>query len=241
MTLNAIIIDDQQHFIDMLSDLCRSANLQVNIVSTALNASEGFMAIRNLTPDLVFLDIEMPGKSGLEMINEIGERNFEVIFTTSHDKYAVEAFKTQALDYLLKPVDVFELTKAVERVIARRKEKLMHATVHDAGNKKITVSTSDGVLFLEVNKLTRFEADNVYTTIYCNDGTKIVASKPLKDFEDRLTNSGFIRIHKSHVVNVNYIKKFYKGDNAYLVMTDDTTVPVSKTGRDILQNHKGLL
>jgi len=241
MTLKAVIIDDQQHFIDMLTELCRSANLPVKIMATALNANEGFMTIRNINPDLVFLDIEMPGKSGLDLMKEIGDKNFEVIFTTSHDKYAVEAFKTEALDYLLKPVDVFELTKAVDKVIARRKEKLMHATVHDTGNKKITVSTSDGVLFLEVNKLTRFEADNVYTTIYCNDGSKIVASKPLKDFEDRLVNSGFIRIHKSHLINVNYIKKFYKGDNAYLVMSDDSTVPVSKTGREILQNHEGLL
>src|SRR5688572_7007382 len=108
MLLKAIIIDDQQHFIDMLTDLCSSANLQLNIVSTALNANDGFIAIKNLNPDLVFLDIEMPGKSGLDMIKEMGDRDFEVIFTTSHDKYAVEAFKTEAVDYLLKPVDVFE-------------------------------------------------------------------------------------------------------------------------------------
>jgi len=241
MVLKAIIIDDQQHYIDMLTELCLSANLQIKIMSTALSANEGFIAIRNVNPDLVFLDVEMPGKSGLDLIREIGDKNFEIIFTTSHDKYAVEAFKTEAIDYLLKPVDVFELTKAVEKVIARKKEKLLHSTVHDSGNKKITVSTSDGVLFLEVNKLTRFEADNVYTTIYCNDGSKIVASKPLKDFEDRLVNSGFIRIHKSHLVNVNYIKKFYKGDNSYLVMKDDSTVPVSKSGRDILQHHEELL
>ena len=241
MQLKAIIIDDQREFIDMLTALCHDAKLQVNIVETALNANEGFIAIRNMNPDLVFLDIEMPGKSGLDMVKEMGEIDFEIIFTTSHDKYAVEAFKTEAIDYLLKPVDIIELTKAVEKVIARRKEKIMYSTVPVAGNKKITISTSDGVLFLEVDKLTRFEADNVYTTIYCNDGTKIVASKPLKDFEDRLVNSGFIRIHKSHLVNVNYIKKFYKGDNAYLVMKDDSMVPVSKTGRDFLQQHEGLL
>ena len=241
MLLRVIIIDDQQYFIDMLTELCRSANLQVKILSTALNANDGFIAIKNENPDLVFLDIEMPGKSGLEMIKEMGDRNFDVIFTTSHDKYAVEAFKTEAVDYLLKPVDVFELTKAVERVVARRKEKILHTTVPAPGNKKITVSTSDGVLFLEVDKLARLEADNVYTTIYCNDGTKIVASKPLKDFEDRLENSGFLRVHKSHLVNVNFIKKLYKGDNAYLVMKDDSTVPVSKTGREILQQYEGLL
>lgn len=241
MILKTIIIDDQQHFIEMLADLCRSANLPINIMATANNANDGFIAIRNVSPDLVFLDIEMPGKSGLELIKDIHDINFEVIFTTSHDKYAVQAFKTTALDYLLKPIDVYELTKAVDKAIARRKEKMMHATIHDSGNKKITVSTSDGVLFLEVNKLTRMEADNVYTTIYCNDGTKIVASKPLKDFEDRLVNSGFLRIHKSHLINVNYIKKFFKGDNSYLVMKDDSTVPVSKTGREVLQHHEGLL
>ncbi len=241
MTLKVIIIDDQQYFIDMLTELCRSANLQLNIMSTALNANDGFLAIKNINPDLVFLDIEMPGKSGLEMIKEMGERSFDVIFTTSHDKYAVEAFKTEAVDYLLKPVDVFELTTAVERVISRRKEKIMQSTVHTPGNKKITVSTSDGVLFLEVDKLVRLEADNVYTTIYCIDGSKIVASKPLKDFEDRLVNSGFLRIHKSHLVNVNFIKKFYKGDSAYIVMKDDGIVPVSKTGREILQQYEGLL
>ncbi len=241
MLIKAIIIDDQQYFIDMLTDLCRSANLPVNVLSTALNANEGFIAIKNLNPDLVFLDIEMPGKSGLEMIKEMGDRNFEVIFTTSHDKYAVEAFKTEAIDYLLKPVDVFELTKAIDRVAAKRKERFMQSTVQAPGNKKITVSTSDGVLFLEVDKLARLQADNVYTTIFCIDGSKIVASKSLKDFEDRLVNSGFLRIHKSHLINVNFIKKFYKGDNAYLVMKDDSIVPVSKSGRDILQQYEGLL
>lgn len=96
-------------------------------------------------------------------------------------------------------------------------------------------------MFIEINKLIHLEADNVYTTLYLDDGSKIVASKSLKDFEDRLNNSGFIRIHKSHLINVAFIKKFYKGDSAYLVMQDDSVIPVSKTGRKFLQNHIDIL
>ncbi|MEO8149624.1 MAG: LytTR family DNA-binding domain-containing protein [Bacteroidia bacterium] len=241
MNLRAVIIDDQQHFIDMLIDLCKAANLQVEVVATANNATDGFLCIRKNEPDIVFLDVEMPGKSGLDLAKEIGNKNFDIIFTTSHDKYAVQAFKTDAIDYLLKPIDASELTKAIDRIITKRNEKILQTKVNSSENKKITVSTLDGVLFVEVNKLLRLEADNAYTTLHLDDATKVVASKSLKDFEDRLINSGFIRIHKSHLINVAFIKKFYKGDNAYLVMQDESIIPVSKTGRELLQNHAAIL
>ncbi|MBL7926137.1 MAG: response regulator transcription factor [Bacteroidia bacterium] len=241
MILKALIIDDQQHFIDMLIDTCKVAKLPVTVVATALNAHDGFIAIRNQKPDLVFLDVEMPGKTGLEMINEIKEKDFEIIVTTSHDKYALQAIKTQAIDYLLKPVDLIELSKAVDSVLSRKREKLMHTTVQHTDYKKLTVSTSDGMLFIEIGKLVRLEADNVYTTIYCIDGSKVIASKPLKDFDERLQSYGFVRVHKSHLINMNCIKKFYRGENAYLVMSDEGIVPVSKTGRDTLQQFTGIV
>lgn len=241
MQLKSIIIDDQQEFIELLSEVIKSAALPVTIIATANNANDGFYAIRKLQPDVVFLDVEMPGKSGLELAKELTDRAFEIIFTTSHDKYAVQAFKTDAVDYLLKPVDAVELSKAIDRIIHKHKEKALQTKVASTENKKITVSTLDGVLFVEVNKLMHLEADNVYTTLHLDDASKIVASKSLKDFEDRLVNLGFIRIHKSHLINVAFIKKFYKGDNAYLVLTDDSIVPVSKAGRDLLQNHSDIL
>lgn len=241
MQLKSIIIDDQQDFIDLLTETIKSAALPLVVIATANNANDGFLSIRKLQPDVVFLDVEMPGKSGLELAKELTDRNFDIIFTTSHDKYAVQAFKTDAVDYLLKPVDAVELSKATDRIINKRKEKVLLSKVTSTENKKITVSTLDGVLFVEVNKLMHLEADNVYTTLHLDDATKIVASKPLKDFEDRLVNLGFIRIHKSHLINVGFIKKFYKGENAYIVMTDDSIIPVSKTGRELLQNHSDIL
>lgn len=241
MQLKTIIIDDQPEFVEMLCDVIVSAQLPLQIVSKAGNANDGFMAIRKLHPDVVFLDVEMPGKSGIELAKEFTDRNFEIVFTTSHDKYAVQAFKTDAVDYLMKPVDVVELTKAVDRVIARRNEKLLQSKIGSPEQKKITVSTMDGVLFVEIGKIMRLEADNVYTTIYTTDANKIVASKALKDFEDRLANSGFIRVHRSHLINLTFVKKLYKGDNAYLVMQDESVIPVSKSGRDELQKHFDVL
>jgi len=241
MTLSAIIIDDQHDFIDLLSDVIKSTELPLTIVATANNANDGFLSIHKLHPDVVFLDVEMPGKSGLELAKELTDRNFDIIFTTSHDQYAVQAFKTDAVDYLLKPIDAVELTKAIDRVVNRRKEKTLHSKITTSENKKITVSTLDGVLFIEVNKLTRLEADNVYTTLHLEDASKIVASKSLKDFDERLINAGFIRVHKSHLINLAFIKKFYKGDNAYVVMKDESIVPVSRSGRELLQNHSGII
>jgi len=241
MTLSAIIIDDQQEFIELLSELIKSAELPLSIIAAADNANDGFLSVHKLHPDIVFLDVEMPGKSGLELAKELSDSPCEIIFTTSYDKYAVQAFKTDAIDYLLKPVDAVELTKAFDRVMNRRKEKTLHSKITTSENKKITVSTLDGVLFIEVNKLIRLEADNVYTTLHLQDASKIVASKSLKDFEDRLTNAGFIRVHKSHLINLAFIKKFYKGDNAYVVMQDESIVPVSRSGRELLQNHPGII
>lgn len=241
MNLKAIIIDDQQHFVDLLIEVIKNAQLPITVIASANNANDGFLEIRKTHPDIVFLDVEMPGKSGLELAKELTDRTFEIIFTTSHDKYAVLAFKTDAIDYLLKPVDAVELTKAIDRIIAKQKDKVLQSKITSSENKKITVNTLDGVLFIEINKLIHLEADNVYTTLYLEDGSRIVASKSLKDFEDRLNKSGFIRIHKSHLINVAFIKKFYKGDNAYLVMQDDSMIPVSKTGREFLQNHIDIL
>lgn len=241
MILKAIIIDDQQHFAEFLATTITQANIAVDIIGMADNANAGFLLIKNLNPDLVFLDVEMPGKSGLELAKEFTERNFEIIFTTSHDKYAVQAFKTDAADYLLKPIDVIELSKAIDKISTRKKNQLLQSKVVANEHQKITVSTNDGVLFIELKNIIRCEADNTYTTLHIANSEKLVTSKPIKDFEERLSNSVFVRVHKSHLININFIKKFYKGDNAYVVMLDESIIPLSKKGREDLQNHNSIL
>ena len=214
------------------------------IIGTANSAQDGLEAIKRLQPDLLFFDIEMPRMNGFEMLEKIGNIDFEVIFVTAFDKYAIKAIRFCALDFLLKPVDINELTQAVEKATVKLKHKhenqqikqlLQHITKPGVP-KRIALTNSDEVPFVDVNQIIHCLGENNYTTVYISGGKNVLVSRTLKEFEELLTEYGFMRVHKAHLVNTRYIKAYIKKDGGYLELTDGSKVFISKSKKEELMH-----
>lgn len=240
--INAIIIDDEQHCIDRLKGILQSdyAN-SVNLSGVFSSVVEGYKAINDLKPDLVFLDIQIREKTGFDLLREIGKINFEVIFTTAYDKFAVQAFKFSALDYLLKPVDKNDLKLALDKFKARVEKRatvnrldvlLDNMNLANGISKRIIVPTTGGFEIFEISEIVRCQSDINYTTLYLNNKQKLVVAKTLKEFEEMLADHGFFRIHNSHLVNMAYIKSYIKGKGGSVILTDGMEIEVSTRRKD---------
>lgn len=241
--INAILIDDEKHCLETLSLLLGRHCKEVNILEECRSAKKGLEAINKHKPDLVFLDIEMPMMNGFELLEQVGEINFAVIFTTSYDQYAIKAFRYSALDYLLKPIDPEELGAAVKKVSS--KKNLPFAEQFDMllrqikqkgpGFEKIAVPTIEGFELIRADEIIRCEADDNYTHLYLKDKSKIVASRMLKEMEELLEEfQFFVRVHNSHLVNMNEVEKYVRGEGGYLLMSDGSNVSISKSRREAL-------
>jgi two-component system LytT family response regulator len=242
--IRAIIVDDEQHCIVRLSDmLARYCPKQIELVATCNNTSDAFTAIKSLKPDLLFLDVELQEATGMDLLRQFPKIDFEVIFTTAHEKYAIQAFRFSAVDYLLKPIDADELTTAISKLDKMLGQKDLNnkfeALLQNFHNKqssqtkKITVPSGNELLFLEISQITRCEADVNYTTIYLKDKQRIMVAKTLKDFDDLLTDHGFFRIHNSHLINLSYIHSYQKGKGGYVVLADGTNLEVSTRRKEL--------
>jgi two-component system, LytTR family, response regulator len=233
--LKAIIIDDEENARITLAALLRDYVPDVEIVAQCVNVPEGVLAINKHNPDLVFLDIEMPEYNGFELIGFFKEITFEIVFVTAYSQYAIRAFEVSAVDYLLKPVEIENLKSAVARVNEKRKNSsimqrldLMQQVYRGGEIHKIALPMSDGLLFVEVNRIVLFEADRAYTDIFLNDGSKITVSKAMRTFEEILSNRPYIfRPHRSYLININCIKKYNRGD-ATIVMDNNRLVAISR-------------
>ncbi len=240
--IRTIIIDDEQHCIDRLKRLLQeNCSLFTELVGTFSSFEEGVFAIKKLKPDLLFLDVQLQDKTGFELLKKLDEINFEVIFTTAHEKYAVQAFKFSAIDYLLKPVDVEDLIQAIKKLqqkISREEvSKKFDALFYNLKNmqstaKRIMVPTIKGFEFLPVQNIVRCQSDINYTIIFLKDKQKITVAKTLKEFEELLVDHNFFRIHNSHLVNLSCIKSYNKGKGGTVTMTDNTEVEVSTRRKD---------
>jgi two-component system, LytTR family, response regulator len=240
--INAIIIDDEQHCIDRLKGILQSDYANSVILSGEFGSvPEGYKAIVDLKPDLVFLDIQIREKTGFDLLREIGKINFEVIFTTAYDKFAIQAFKFSALDYLLKPVEKEDLKLALDKFKERAGKNLSTNRLDilldnmKAGSgilKRIIVPTTSGFEIFEVPEIIRCQSDINYTTIYLKNKQKLVVAKTLKEFEEMLTDHGFFRIHNSHLVNLAYIKSYNKGKGGSVILTDGMEIEVSTRRKD---------
>jgi two-component system LytT family response regulator len=236
----AIIIDDEEGSRETLKNLVTNYTPHVEIVALANSVQTGKEAIQKFQPDFIFLDIQMQNETGFDLLEAI-EIDFDIIFTTAYDQYAVKAFKFCAIDYLLKPIDIDELVKAVDKISKRKKiehsfEKLETLIYNQksggSGNKKIAVPTLEGLNFIQMNNIIRCEADGAYTYIFTTDGEKILVSKIIKEFEDLLQDYNFFRTHQSHLINLSHIKKYVKGDGGYVVMLDNSSIPVARRKKD---------
>lgn len=239
--IRTIIIDDERSCIKTLvADLERHCP-QVQILQQCESAKDGLKAIQQLDPDLVFLDINMPWMSGLELLEVVGEINFDVIFTTAHDQYAVKAFKLSAIDYLLKPVDQEELIAAVRKVETKRTgvskeqlEQLQENISPSAPLRKIGIPSREGIDFVPIQEILYCEASSNYTYVYLQNGRKLLSAKTLKEFEYLLENDGFCRIHQSNLINLNHLLKYYRGDGGYVIMSNQASLNVSRSKKEEL-------
>ena len=237
--MTAIIIDDEQKarlaLKQKLLDYCQN----VKLLGEAENGEEGLSLIERQKPDIVFLDIEMPRMNGFEMLGNVPDKNFNIIFTTAYDQYAITAIKFSAFDYLLKPVDIGELKSAVERVsqyTQHHTEKKLEALKQNLHPKnalnKIAIPTLDGLLFFDINDIIHLEAQSNYTIIYFHNHPKLIASRTLKEFEDLLSPEIFFRPHHSHIINLNYIKRYLKGDGGQIEMQNGNYVDVARRKKE---------
>lgn len=246
--INSIIIDDEERARNGLRKMVETYCSGIQVVGLADNVKNGLEAIRQHRPDLVFLDIDMPDGDGFELLEQIDNINFDVVFATAYDHFAVKAFRFSAVDYLVKPIDLDELIDAVEKVKSKKnkKEKQEQYSVLQAGLRsnsfsKMAVSGGEGIIFVEIGDIIRMHSDGNYTTLYMLNGEKHTATRLLGDYEDLLNEDGFFRVHHSHLINMNHIKKYVRGRGGYVVMEDGSSVDVSVRRKDdFLQMMKGL-
>ncbi|CAN5137880.1 LytTR family DNA-binding domain-containing protein [soil metagenome] len=242
--IQAIIIDDEKHCIDTLSILIKEYCSDVNVIETCRSAKQALEVINKLSPDLVFLDIEMPMMNGFEMLEHFSQIPFAIIFTTSYDQYAIKAIRFSALDYLLKPIDPNELRSAVKKVqeqrhlpMAEQFQMLLKQISKEHQFNKLAVPTAEGFELIPADQVMHCEASDNYTHLHLKNRNKIIACRTLKEMEEQLQDFNFfIRIHNSHLVNLNEVVKYVRGEGGYLVLTDNSTVSVSRTRKDSLMH-----
>jgi two-component system, LytTR family, response regulator len=229
MKLKVAIIDDEKHAIETLTyDLQENHSEEVEIVFTATNPVEGLKKLHTEKPDLLFLDVDMPGLSGLDLVELMQDLPIRVVFTTAHLEYAVKAVETLASGYLLKPVQPDDLQRIIEKVKAEKRNNTTNQTV----SGKIPVPDADGIELISWDEIIYCKSDSNYCELNLTGNRRIVASKTLKYFESNLPSTQFCRVHKSYLVNLHHIKKYLRRDGGELVMSDNKILPVSRNHRE---------
>jgi two-component system LytT family response regulator len=237
--IQAIIIDDELHAIQALAGLLALYCPQVSIAGHAQGVAEGMELIREKNPELVFLDVHIGEETGFELLEQLQERAFQLIFTTGHSDYAIKAFRYNAIDYLLKPVDPDQLQEAVGKVTDRsnpgidsRQLQQFLESLTTQQLEKLTIATAEGYHFFEVSQIIRIAGEGNYSTLYLQNGEQVVASKQLKSFEELLPSDQFIKVHQSHIVNLRRVKQLLFQDGSYLLLEDDSQVPLARRRKD---------
>ena len=238
--INVIIIDDEKKAREALKTTLNVYCPDVNILDSGSSVDDAIRLINLHAPDLVFLDIEMPNGNGFTLFDKIKNPQFDTIFTTAYEEYAIKAFRVSAIDYLLKPIDFRQLQQAIHKHQARKKIELkqqrLEMLLDNLTNRsdefnKIAIPNADGYTMVKVSDIMYCSADGSYTEIYLLNGKKIVASKLLKDIEELLPNKTFYKIHRSHIVNLNLIKNYSKIDGSQVVLQNNIRLDVSDRSR----------
>ena len=239
--LRTLLIDDEHHCIETMRYELEMHCPEVEIVGIASSGAEGIRRIEELEPDLVFLDIEMPGMNGFEMLKQIDPVNFSVIFATAYDQYAIQAFRCAAADYLLKPVMSDLLIEAVNRVAAKPEkesysklqlEALLYNLRDGMKSLRLALPAGRSMDFVDASDILYCNSDSNYTHVVATDGRKYTLSRTLKDVEQMLLPMDFFRIHQSYLINFNYLRKYLRDDGGYVVMSDGKTIPIAKRRKE---------
>jgi two-component system, LytTR family, response regulator len=241
MKYKALIVEDEIRSRDFLRNLVEEFCPELNVEGMAANVEEAVSLINARSPDIVFMDIEMQTGTGFDVLQQVRQRDFHVIFTTAYDHYAIKAIKFSAVDYLLKPINLEELQQAVAKAVESLEQKdkenkidlLIKNLRRPAGEDfSISLSTSEGIEFIQLSNIIRLEANGPYTTFFMKDGRKIMVSKNLKEYEILLTEHGYFRVHNSHIINLKEVRKMIKTDGGYAVMNDDSMIAISPKKKD---------
>ena len=238
--ISCVIVDDEQYAIDDLLYLLKKYQLPVRVVASATSGKDGLVAILKHRPQLLFLDVVMPGMSGFEMLDLLPEITFQLIITTSVDKYAIQAIRSSALDFLLKPVKASELKQAVSRVEemkdtpSKTQVRLLADNLKSKNRtiQKIALPITDGVELVNLDDILYFESDGNYTTVNLQNNKTVLVSKPIGRFEEIVQDSSFFRLHNSFLVNMNKINKFIRSDGGYVVLENGKNISVARSRKD---------
>lgn len=235
--IKAVIVEDNPMSLMALKDLLADNFPQINVVAECTSAGEAETVIKRHQPDLIFLDVELPDKSGVEMLDKMDNVTFDVVFTTSHEKYALHAIRMSAIDFLLKPFGENDLRKALNKFEKKKSNEQLpekidglfkNFTKRINPDRKISIPTSTGLEFIRISQIVRLQADVNYTNLFMSDKRKILVSRTLKQFESLLAPYGFCRIHNSHLINLKFIKSYNKGSGGVVTMDDGSEIDVSR-------------
>lgn len=235
--LRAILVDDEANSLSALKQKLIEHCPQVDIIGSYTKPAECIEAINTLKPDLLFLDIEMPGINGFNLLQQLEYKEFELVFVTAYDHYAIKAIRFSALDYLVKPVDIEELKGSVERAEQKKNNNstnerlnllLDHISNPKKDFKRIVIPSQDSLRFIKIDEIIYLEANMNYTHIYMSGNEKYVVSRTIKEYEDLLPESNFIRIHNSYIINKDYLEKYERGEGGQVIMSNGVRLDVSK-------------
>ncbi len=241
--LNTVIIDDEEKSRQTLRQMLNLFCPTVQIIGEAHNVQSAYELLSIVKPDIVFLDIRMPDGNGFDLLKKLNHPNFNLIFTTAYDQYAIKAFKYSAIDYLLKPIDTDELKAAVAKAVeinpttTTRNNTLLDNYVKPKEDQQIILSTIEGMHVVKIKNIIRCQADDYYTNFFLNDGRRIMISRTLKENEELLKDHGFIRPHRSHLVNISYIKRYVKSNGGHIILADGSNIPVSRRKKEVIQEY----
>lgn len=238
--LKTIIVDDNYNSVQNLQQKIAEFCPDLKVLATSQSPEEAIVLIRQHNPDLVFLDIEMPRMNGFRMLDELDEYDFDIVFTTAYNHYAIDAIRISAFDYLTKPIAIKDLQNTVERLVkthemqTRQQFELLRQSFTESKSQedRIAIPTGDGLEFLPIKNILRLESSSNYSKIFLTDGRNMVVTRLLKDFESLLTPYQFYRIHHSHVVNLKYIQKYVRGDGGQVIMNNGDTIDVARRKKD---------
>jgi two-component system, LytTR family, response regulator len=244
--LRTIVVDDEQNAVDFIISIIKEYCSGLEVVGKAHNVAEGVKIIEQEKPDLVLLDVEMPNGTGFDLLSYFPEKEFDVVFITAFNHYAIKAIKFSAVDYILKPINISEFTEAITRVVQKRsasrsgdneKFRVLMENLKTPTPSRLAIPTSDGMEYLNPREIIKIEADRSYSWFYLAGDRKILVSKNLKEFQDLLGDRYFFRCHNSYLINLKYVKKYVKKEGGYIEMADGSQVPISRNRKDIFLIH----
>ncbi len=241
--IKTYIIEDEKPTQDAILEILKLNCHDIDVVGISDNVTDAEREIIECKPDLLLADINISGGTSFDVLERLGEVNFKIIFITAFEEYAIKAIKMAAIDFIVKPIDPFELIEAMKKAsqsIEKENTQLMLQTLmvnlrsSERKFEQIVLKTAESIYLVNVREIIHLEADGAYTTFFFNDGRKILVSKVIKEYDELLSESGFLRVHQSHVVNLGYIDRFEKNDGGYLVMKNNAIVPVSFRKKETL-------